>query len=69
MRDAIESEKERHQNQVKGLTESLDTSEEKIEKLEQKNRELNEERSTLLARQKELQWEGDQESKRLCREI
>ena len=38
-------------------------------KLEERMRQMSEERKSLMAKQKELQWDKDQDSKRLAKEI
>lgn len=69
VREAVESEKARFQQQIEHLTESLAEAGEKISKMEERTQQLLEERSTLMSKQKELHWERDQDNKRLAREI
>ena len=69
VREAVESEKVRFQQQIEHLAESLAEAGEKISKMEERTQQLLEERSTLMSKQKELHWERDQDSKRLAREI
>ena len=69
VREAVESEKARFQQQVETLSDQLADADEKISKMEERTQQLLEERSSLMTKQKELHWERDQDNKRLVREI
>ena len=69
VREAVESEKARFQQQIETLSDQLADADEKISKMEERTQQLLEERSSLMTKQKELHWERDQDNKRLVREI
>ena len=69
VREAVESEKVRYSNQIQDLSDTIETREKDLAKLDEKCKIMAEERATLLTKQKELHWEKDQESKRMTKEI
>ena len=69
VREAVESEKNRHATLIQELGDKVAAKESELGKLEERVMAMNEERSGLLGKQKELHWEKDQESKRMTKEI
>ena len=59
MREAVEAEKFRYSQQIESLNDTLEKKEKDRAKLEQRAQQTSEERASLLAKQKELQWEKD----------
>ena len=69
VREAVESEKMRTAHQIEQLNDTLSLKEKEAAKLEDRVKKMSEEKSALLGRQKELQWDKDQEAKRMTKEI
>ena len=59
MREAVESEKNRHATLIQELGDKVAAKEAELAKIEERVVTMNEERSGLLSKQKELHWEKD----------
>ena len=59
MREAVESEKNRHATLIQELGDKVAAKEAELAKIEERVMTMNEERSGLLGKQKELHWEKD----------
>ena len=59
VREAVESEKNRHAALIQELGDKVTVKETELGKLEERVKTMNEERSGLLGKQKELHWEKD----------
>ena len=59
MREAVESEKNRHATLIQELGDKVAAKEAELAKIEERVVTMNEERSGLLGKQKELHWEKD----------